>query len=143
MKKCPVLAALASSWSSPLCPFPERIPISAPYPVQAPHPRDDPETLDDRDLQLAPDGNRVAMVVSEPAKPSGQCCNIWIYDLRRRFRQFTASAKSDTRPRWSPDGRTLAFLEPRRRDRDLLIAVDGGEAAPSPRARPAYPRSGP
>ena len=82
------------------------------------------------DLRLAPDGNRVAMVVSEPAKPSGQRRNIWIYDLATRaLMQFTASVKSDTRPRWSPDGRTLAFLSNRDGETQIyLIRIDGGEA---------------
>ncbi len=82
------------------------------------------------DLQLSPDGNRVAMVVSEPAKPTGQRRNIWIYGFATRgLKQFTASAKSDSRPRWSPDGRTLAFLSNRDGETQIyLIPVDGGEA---------------
>jgi dipeptidyl aminopeptidase/acylaminoacyl peptidase len=84
------------------------------------------------DLQLSPDGRRVAMVISEPAKPSGPHRNIWIYDLAgRRLEQFTASPKSDTRPRWSPDGRTLAFLSNREGTSQVfLISPDGGEARP-------------
>ncbi len=82
------------------------------------------------DLRLSPDGNRVAMVVSEPAKPTGQRRDIWVYDFPgRALSQFTASAKSDTRPRWSPDGRTLAFLSNRDGENQIyLIPVDGGEA---------------
>ncbi len=83
-------------------------------------------------LQLSPDGNRVAMVVSEPAKPSGQRRNIWIYDIAgRSLVPFTAAAKSDTRPRWSPDGRRLAFLSDREGlSQVYLIPIDGGEARP-------------
>jgi len=82
------------------------------------------------DLQLSPDGRRLALVVSEPAKPSGQRRNIWIYDLPgRSLKQFTSSAKSDSRPRWSPDGRTLAFLSNRDGENQIyLIPIDGGEA---------------
>jgi len=82
------------------------------------------------DLQLSPDGRRLALVVSEPAKPSGQRRNIWIYDLPgRSLKQFTGSTKSDSRPRWSPDGRTLAFLSNRDGENQIyLIPVDGGEA---------------
>jgi dipeptidyl aminopeptidase/acylaminoacyl peptidase len=84
------------------------------------------------DLQLSPDGSKLALVVSEPAKPSGQRRNIWIYDFSTRvLRQFTASTKSDTRPRWSPDGRRLAFLSSRDGENQIyLIPVDGGEARP-------------
>ena len=82
------------------------------------------------DLQLSPDGRRLALVVSEPAKPSGQRRNIWIYDLPgRSLKQFTGSTKSDSRPRWSPDNRTLAFLSNRDGENQIyLIPVDGGEA---------------
>jgi dipeptidyl aminopeptidase/acylaminoacyl peptidase len=82
------------------------------------------------DLRLSPDGNRLAMVVSEPAKPSGQRRNIWIYDFSgRSLRQFTASTKSDSRPRWSPDGRSLAFISNRDGESQIyLIPLDGGEA---------------
>jgi dipeptidyl aminopeptidase/acylaminoacyl peptidase len=84
------------------------------------------------DLRLSPDGKRLAMVVSEPAKPSGQRRNIWLYDFAASaLRQFTASAKSDTRPRWSPDGRTIAFLSDRDGERQVfLIPLDGGESRP-------------
>jgi dipeptidyl aminopeptidase/acylaminoacyl peptidase len=84
------------------------------------------------DLRVSPDGNRVAFVVSEPAKASGQRRNIWVHDIpAASLKQLTAAAKSDTRPRWSPDGRSLAFLS----DRDgtnqvFLIPLDGGEARP-------------
>jgi dipeptidyl aminopeptidase/acylaminoacyl peptidase len=84
------------------------------------------------DLWLSPDGNRVAMVVSEPLKPTGQRRNIWIYDLpASTLRQFTASVKSDTRPRWSPDSRTIAFLSDREGTKQIyLIPLGGGEARP-------------
>lgn len=100
----------------------------------APAKRLTPEMTLDRwsigDLQLSPDGNQVAMVVSEPAKPAGQRRNIWIYYFAtRNLKQFTCSVKSDTRPRWSPDGRTLAFLSNRDGESQIfLISVDGGEA---------------
>jgi dipeptidyl aminopeptidase/acylaminoacyl peptidase len=84
------------------------------------------------DLRLSPDGSRLAMVVSEPAKPSGQRRNIWLYNFEDcSLKPFTASAKSDTRPRWSPDGRTLAFLSDREGSGQIyLIPLDGGEARP-------------
>ena len=82
------------------------------------------------DLQLSPDGIRLAMVVSEPVLGSETRRNIWIYELStRRLRQFTASAKPDGRPRWSPDGRTLAFLTARGGSNQVYrIDLDGGEA---------------
>ena len=84
------------------------------------------------DLRLSPDGNRLAIVVSEPAKASGQRRNIWVYDIAASIlKPFTAAAKSDTHPRWSPDSRTLAFLSDREGSNQVyLIPVDGGEARP-------------
>jgi dipeptidyl aminopeptidase/acylaminoacyl peptidase len=84
------------------------------------------------DLQLSPDEKLLALVVSEPAKPTGQRRNIWLYDLSARvLKPFTSSPKSDTRPRWSPDGRTLAFLSDREGANQVyLIPADGGEARP-------------
>ncbi len=44
------------------------------------------------DLQLSPDGKRLAMVVAEPAGPTGQRRNLWIYDFSTRaLEQFTFS----------------------------------------------------
>jgi len=84
------------------------------------------------DLQLSPDGSLLAMVVSEPAKPTGLRRNIWMYEFSAHaLKQLTASVKADTRPRWSPDGRTLAFLSNRDGESQIyLIPVDGGEARP-------------
>jgi dipeptidyl aminopeptidase/acylaminoacyl peptidase len=84
------------------------------------------------DLHLSPDGNRLAMVVSEPASPSGQRRNIWIYRFEdHSLRPFTSSVKSDSHPRWSPDGRALAFLSNREGPSQVfLIPLDGGEARP-------------
>ena len=82
------------------------------------------------DLRLSPNGNTAAMVVSEPAKPSGTRRTLWTFDLAgRKLRQFTASTKADMSPRWSPDGRTLAFLSSRDGSNQVyLIPIDGGEA---------------
>jgi dipeptidyl aminopeptidase/acylaminoacyl peptidase len=83
------------------------------------------------DLQLAPDGMRLAFVVTEPATDEGRATHIWLYDKRSgAVRQFTYSKKSEKWPRWSPDGKQLAFLS-NRGDEDQIYAMraDGGEAA--------------
>lgn len=82
------------------------------------------------DLRLSPDGNTVAMVVSEPIKLSSSRRTIWTFDRAgRKLRSFTSSTKADTSPRWSPDGRTLAFLSNRDGlNQVYLIPIDGGEA---------------
>ena len=82
------------------------------------------------DLQLSPDGNRLAFVVAEPPKGEHRSRHIWIYDKSATSaRQFTASPKSESHPRWSPDGKQLAFLSNRGDQQQIYVMrTDGGEA---------------
>lgn len=95
------------------------------------------------DIQISPDGKRVAFVVTEPAEPEKperpRDTNIWVApaDGSEPARPFAASPKSETHPRWSPDGRYLAFLsdrgEPAGEEKEAknqvyLMRTDGGEA---------------
>jgi len=84
------------------------------------------------DLQLSPDGKRMAFVLSHPVKGEKYKRNIWMLDLAsKELRPFTTSEKSDSRPRWSPDGKTMAFLSSRGEKTQIyLIPSDGGEARP-------------
>jgi len=82
------------------------------------------------DLRHSPDGGMIAFTVGEPVSGSSQRRNIWMLDTdSRRVRRFTTSEKSDRRPRWSPDGKTLAFLSNRNGKTQIYrIPADGGEA---------------
>lgn len=82
------------------------------------------------DLRFSPDGSRLAFVVAEPPKGTGRERHIWMLDVRRReLRQFTHSEKSESSPRWSPDGSLLAFTSNRDgTNRLYLISTSGGEA---------------
>ncbi|HEU4402114.1 MAG TPA: hypothetical protein VFT43_08410 [Candidatus Polarisedimenticolia bacterium] len=95
------------------------------------------------DVRISPDGARVAFVLKEPADPKKpereRDTNIWVVpaDGGAPPRLFAASSRGDTSPRWSPDGRWLAFLsgrgEPEGTDAKpksqlYLMPTDGGEA---------------
>src|SRR3982074_1894064 len=83
------------------------------------------------DLQFSPDGNRLVFVVTEPAKGERRARHIWLYEKQSgSLRQFTYSAKSDFLPRWSPDGKQLAFLSDRDEQQQVYsMRADGGEAS--------------
>ncbi len=88
------------------------------------------QVRDPSDLQFSPDGKRVALTLQEPGgdRPAGR--HVWVYDLaQRELRQWTSSAKSESMPRWSPDGQVLAFLSDREDSQQIwLLTVSGGEA---------------
>jgi dipeptidyl aminopeptidase/acylaminoacyl peptidase len=82
-------------------------------------------------IDISPDGSQVAY--SERTVVSGKDrSSIWLVGFAGgRPRRLTYGAWSDTRPRFSPDGRTIAFLSDREREgtsQVLLLPLDGGEA---------------
>jgi dipeptidyl aminopeptidase/acylaminoacyl peptidase len=83
------------------------------------------------DPQVSPDGSHVAFVVATPDKGTDKpATTIWVAptDGRSAARRFT-SGPEDSAPRWSPDGRWLAFVAERGSGPQLLLApLDGGEA---------------
>src|SRR5438552_8762305 len=62
--------------------------------------------------QLSPDGKWVAYTVTEQSlKDNRGITRIWLADVASgAVRQLTAGPGSDRQPRWSPDGRTVAFV---------------------------------
>ena len=90
------------------------------------------EWRDVQDPQFSPDGTKVAFVVSDPLKGEKRTRHIWLYDRSgNTVRQFTYSEKSESSPRWSPDGMELAFLSNRGGDEEevFLLRSEFGEAA--------------
>ena len=83
------------------------------------------------DPQLSPDGRWVAYTVTEYSlKENRGTTRIWLAELATgQMRQLTAGPGSDRQPRWSPDGKTLAFVSTRQNGAQLwLLPVAGGEA---------------
>lgn len=82
------------------------------------------------DLRVSPDLSRVAFVVSEPPKGTDRNRDIWMVTIAsREVRRLTFTETAESSPRWSPDGRTLAFLSNREdRNQIYLLSMDGGEA---------------
>jgi dipeptidyl aminopeptidase/acylaminoacyl peptidase len=88
------------------------------------------------DPRLSPDGQRVAYVVNRIDREANRYRSaIWLAtpDGSEEPRQLTVGERTDGSPRWSPDGRWLAFLSTRDGEEDkahdelYVLPADGGE----------------
>ncbi len=88
------------------------------------------------DPRLSPDGRHVAYVVNRiDREANAYRAAIWLAPLdgSAEPRQFTSGERSDNSPRWSPDGRWLAFVSTRDGEEDkahgelYVLPADGGE----------------
>jgi dipeptidyl aminopeptidase/acylaminoacyl peptidase len=88
------------------------------------------------DLELSPDGSQVAYALTSVGqKDEHPISSVWIVnsDGSREPRQFTQGLFEERHPRWSPNGKSIAFLSDRCKRGTLgvhLISVDGGESRP-------------
>ncbi len=83
------------------------------------------------DPQLSPDGKWVAYTVTTPSLQDNRgVSRIWVADVTTgRTRQLTGGPGSDRQPRWSPDGKTLAFIATRDSGAQVwLLPIGGGDA---------------
>ena len=82
--------------------------------------------------QISPDGKWVAYTVGYgDFKQDAFITQIWLAETATgKSIQLTRSDKSSTTPRWSPDGKWLAFLSNRIEDKNQIFIIDptGGEA---------------
>jgi dipeptidyl aminopeptidase/acylaminoacyl peptidase len=83
------------------------------------------------DPQISPDGKMVVFVAETADTAANRNVNhLWMIPARGgEARQFTFSDSSDTRPRFAPDGRKIAFLSSRSGSKQIwIISPQGGEA---------------
>ncbi len=99
-----------------------------------------PMTVDDllavksvSDPQLSPDGKLVAYVVSAvDVEKNKSNSDLWLVPVEGgEPKRLTTSPGADNHPRWSPDGKTIAFNSDRSGSTQIwLLPLDGGEARP-------------
>lgn len=83
------------------------------------------------DPQLSPDGKWVAYTVSTVSLQDNRgVARVWIAEVATgRARVLTGGPGSDRQPRWSPDGKTLAFISTREGGAQVwLLPIVGGDA---------------
>ncbi|HXM41258.1 MAG TPA: S9 family peptidase [Bryobacteraceae bacterium] len=90
--------------------------------------------------QISPDGAKIVYtLVTVNAKHDNYETSLWIIPANGGPARPLTSGTHDSSARWSPDGRTLAFLRvPEQKDKDgkpqppqiYLLSMDGGEARP-------------
>ncbi|MHB8108099.1 MAG: S9 family peptidase [Candidatus Cryosericum sp.] len=85
------------------------------------------------DVRLSPDGKHVVYGVQRvDQKTEKKYANLWMVGTEGTPAcQFTQGDQNDGSPRWSPDGRTIAFLSARKEGDSAqvyVISTDGGEA---------------
>jgi len=87
--------------------------------------------------QISPDGSRVVFTrVNVTPKHDNYDTALWIISSSGGAPRQLTSGPRDSSPRWSPDGRTLAFVRGGEKDgkpqpgQIYLLSMDGGEARP-------------
>src|SRR2546430_13255706 len=83
------------------------------------------------DPQLSPDGRWVAYTVSTPSlEDNRNVSRVWVVEVATgKSRQLTGGPGSDRQPRWSPDGKTLAFISTRDSGAQVWVLPIGGSDA--------------
>jgi dipeptidyl aminopeptidase/acylaminoacyl peptidase len=83
------------------------------------------------DPQVSPDGRWVAYVQGAVDLEANKTIrHLWLVPTEGgEPRQLTRGEGSDTRPRWSPDGKSIAFISTRGGTSQVwIVPIDGGEA---------------
>ena len=86
--------------------------------------------------RVSPDGSRVVYTVNDAVMTPDRSefvSQIWMGNIATKQNiQLTFGDKTSTNPKWSPDGKWIAFISNRKDNRNNLyrLSVDGGEAEP-------------
>ncbi len=82
------------------------------------------------DIQVSPSGEYLAFTVTfDDLESNSSETNIWMMPTRGGEPRKMTNSPEDNNPRWSPDGKSLAFISGRENgDQVWLLPVDGGEA---------------
>ena len=83
------------------------------------------------DVQLSPDGTRIAYTVENRDRPGRPYSQVWVMDIETgKSVRFESAEEPSSDPQWSPDGRWVAYLKSAGDDTFLMVArPDGSEAA--------------
>ncbi len=82
------------------------------------------------DIHLSPDGTRIAYAIVNNDRPGRPYSQVWIMDVATRLStRLGASDGTASGPRWSPDGRFIAYLGSDGQRSGLMIAAADGSAA--------------
>src|SRR6266700_3666571 len=72
---------------------------------------------------LSPDGKRIALTLQSSSY------DVWVYDLERDTLTKISFGSDDYRPRWSPDGKMLAFDSSKSGHQQVYVKPSGGQGS--------------